>query len=113
MPAAVAALDGWLVWVAISDASVLAANWLEALAVWAVVAAEPAEPDGRFCPVRDDVAPCAAPISDCSPDSTEVAEIVGIVTVQSPGSCAGRPACPERRPVDPAPRIHPCCKPRA
>jgi hypothetical protein len=38
-----------------SEAKVLEANWLEALAVWAVVAGavELAVLDGRFCPAAD------------------------------------------------------------
>jgi len=57
-------------------------NWLDAVVVWAVVAAwvELAVLDGIFCPVKADVAPCAAPTSDCRPDNIELAEIPGIFT---------------------------------
>ena len=79
-----ATLVGAWVWVEISDASVLAANRLEALAAWAVAAEEKLAAFGRFCPVEADAALCAAPTRDRSPDSTEVPEIVEIVTVQSP-----------------------------
>ena len=77
-----AAPEVWAFWAAISVASVLGANWLDALEVCAVVAAgvEFAVPPGRFCPVRIDAAPWAAPTTACRPESAERAEMIGIVT---------------------------------
>jgi hypothetical protein len=69
---------------------VLAANWLDALDVWALAAAEFAVLEDVFCPVGVVVTPCAALTTDLRPDSTEDAEIAGIVIT--------RPL-PSRRPI--------------
>jgi hypothetical protein len=83
--------DVWPVWDAIRLASRLDENWLDGLDPSAVVAAwtEVAAPDGIFCPVE--AAKVAAPVwtaltRDCTPESTELAVMLAIDTVQPPAS---------------------------